>query len=168
MWRVNSSLCWFLNQILPTTSYYLSCHQWKLTPQLDSPPWPLSELWSGSVFPLIPPDWGRRASTYRHWAHYTRLCPVMSHVIANSVSTLTFKSNSHPWHAVPATLFLPLEQSFATHRPLKLSYYLATPSCLPYCHISSDRELPTSSGKNFVMLHFTSSSSPAKRRPSDF
>lgn len=92
--------------------------------------------------------------------------PVMSHVIANGVSTLTFKSNGHPGHAVPTALFLPLDQSFATHRPLKLSYYLATPSCLPYCHILSDRELPTSSGKNFIILHYTSSSSyPPKDVP---
>lgn len=84
----------------------------------------------------------------------------MNHVIVNSVSTLTFKSNGYSWHSFSTTLFLPLDQSFATHRPLKLNYSLATPNedSLPYCHILSDCEPLTSSSKNCIMLHYTSSS----------
>ena len=112
--------------------------------QLDFHPWPLSELWSGSLFPLIPRDWGHWASTCGHWEHYTHLCPVMNKVLANSVSGLTFISNGHYWQSFPPPFSYhwtsPLPCS-----PLKLKYYLTTPkksSCLPNCHIF--KWLPTS------------------------
>lgn len=106
--RVNSYLYWFLNQILTTTPYSLSGCQWKPTLQLDSPPWPMSELWSRSLFPFIPPDWGHGASRNRHREHYTHLHPIRNHVLANGMSTLTFERNGHLWHSFSTTFFLHL------------------------------------------------------------